>query len=180
MPVFANVALFQTAWFACVLGAAHGLAWAGSLTALTVALMHLWFARRAGLEARLLLSVMGIGVAWDSLTRAAGFIGFADDGWLHPLAPHWMAALWLVFATTLNVSLRWLRGRPWFAALLGLVGGPLAYYAGVQLGALHFPNPAAGLVVQAMGWSALMPLLVRLAIRFDGVAPRRFGESAYV
>jgi hypothetical protein len=45
---------------------------------------------------------------------------------------------------------------------------------------LHFPDLTAGLAAQAIGWALLMPVLMRLAARFDGVAPRRFGEAAYV
>ena len=33
--------------------------------------------------------------------------------------------MWMLFATTLNVSMRFLRGRPWMAAVFGLTGGPL-------------------------------------------------------
>lgn len=179
MPLLANVALFQIGWFACVLGAANGLPWAGSTAALIIAGLHLGFARRARQEAWLLLIAVMLGFAWDSLIAAAGLIAF-KGALTQAFAPHWMAALWLVFATTLNVSLRWLRQRPWLAALLGAVGGPLAYHAGAQLGALSFPDPAAGLAAQAIGWALLMPLLVRLATRLDGVAPRRIAESAYV
>ncbi len=180
MPLLANIALFQIGWFACVLGAAHGVAWAGSLAAVAIAGLHLAAAQRARVELRLLLIAIALGFAWDSAVAAAGLIAFSGGGLLEQLAPHWMAALWLLFATTLNVSLRWLRGRSGLAAVLGLIGGPLAYYAGAQLGALNFPDPAAALAAQAIGWAVLMPLLVRLAARFDGVAPRRFGEPAYV
>lgn len=179
MPLLANIALFQIGWFACALGAANGLAWAGSIAALMIAALHLGFARRARQEAWLLVIAVMLGFAWDSLIAAAGLIAF-KGALTQAFAPHWMAALWLLFATTLNVSLRWLRQRPWLAALLGAVGGPLAYHAGAQLGALSFPDLAAGLAAQAVGWALLMPLLVRLATRLDGVTPRPFPESAYV
>jgi hypothetical protein len=180
MPLLANIILFQVGWFACVLGAARGLAWAGSLAALAICGVHLALARRPRSEAALLLIVVAIGFAWDSGIAALGLVHFADGGPWNNFAPYWMAALWLVFATTLNVSLRWLRGRVGLAAVLGALGGPLAYYAGARLGALEFSDPAAGLAVQAAGWALLMPLLTRLAVRFDGVAPRRLGAIAHV
>ena len=62
---------------------------------------------------------------------------FASGVWAQGWAPYWMVALWGAFATTLNHSLRWLTRRPVFAALFGAVGGPIAYSAGVQLGALE-------------------------------------------
>lgn len=180
MPLLANIALFQIGWFACVLGAANGWAWAGIMVAAVVVGLHLDYAQRPRVEGRLLLVTVALGFAWDSIAAASGLISFTGGSLVQWLAPLWMAALWLVFATTLNVSLRWLRGRALIAALLGLIGGPLAYYGGAQLGALHFPDLAAGLAAQAIGWALLMPLLMRLAARFDGIAPRRFGEVAYV
>jgi hypothetical protein len=84
-----------------------------------------------------------------------------------------MVALWVLFATTFNASLRWLRGRPLLAMALGAVGGPLAYLAGAQLGAISFPELASGLAVQAAGWTLLMPLLMRIADRLDRVSFHR-------
>lgn len=180
MPLPANIVLFQIGWFACVLGAAHGLAWLGSLTALVIAGLHLAAARRPACELRLLLIVAALGFAWDSATAAGGLVTYGAGSLLPAMAPHWMVALWLVFATTLNVSLRWLRGRAGLAALLGAVGGPLAYYGGARLGALSLPDPLTGLAVQALAWGLLMPLVMHLAGRFDGVAPGRFGEPVHV
>ena len=48
-----------------------------------------------------------IGFLVDSALVRAHFVEFASasqDGW----APFWMVSLWMVFATTLNHSLRWL------------------------------------------------------------------------
>jgi hypothetical protein len=76
-----------------------------------------------------------------------------------------------LFATTLNLSLGWLKGRPALAALLGAVGGPLAYFAGHRLGGIELPDPAVALLVQGLGWSVLMPLLTSLATRLNGFEP---------
>lgn len=176
MPLLANIVLFQIGWFACVLGAANGLAWTGSVIALAIAGLHLWFAQQARVELQLLLIAVALGFAWDSAITAAGLIAFTSGNMLSGLAPHWIAALWLVFATSLNTSLRWLRGRVWLAILFGAVGGPLAYFAGAKLGALSFPDPTLGLVLQAIGWAALMPILLKLAARFDGCAVREKSE----
>lgn len=70
-----------------------------------------------------------------------------------------------VFLTA--ASLRWLQPRPLLAAVLGLVGGPLAWYAGARLGALELPDPSLALSVLGAGWAALMPLLLWLASRLN-------------
>jgi len=77
-------------------------------------------------------------------------------------------ALWMLFATTLNVSLAWLKRSALLAALFGAIGGPLAYYGGAKLGALSFLAPTPALVALALGWGLLTPLLIKLALRFDG------------
>ena len=180
MPLIANIVLFQIGWFGCVLGAANGLPWVGSVLALIIAGLHLRLAQRPRVELKLLLIAVMIGYAWDSAIASVGLITFTGGGLAQGLAPLWMAALWLVFATTLNVSMRWLRGRWLLAALFGAVGGPLAYYGGVQLGALSFPDLPLGLATQTVGWAVLMVLMLRLSVYFDGIRPSKNEGPAYV
>jgi len=52
-------------------------------------------------------------------------------------------------ATTLNVSMAWLRGRYALAAIFGAFGGPLAYYSGAKLGAMTRLPDSTGLIVLA-------------------------------
>ena len=77
--------------------------------------------------------------------------------------------MWMLFATTLNVSMQWLRARPLLAALMGFVAGPLSYVAGEKLGGMTFVNETAALAALAIGWAVMMPLLMRLATRLNGV-----------
>jgi hypothetical protein len=167
--VLANFAAFQIGWFACVLGGAHGAPWLGiAVTGLVVA-WHLGTAARPSSEARLLVTAAALGVVWDSALVSLGWIAFTSGTLIAGAAPGWIVAMWVLFATTLNVSLNWLKGRDWLSALLGAVAGPLAYYAGAKLGAVHFPEPVLALGALALGWAVIMPLLMRLATRFDGV-----------
>jgi hypothetical protein len=85
-------------------------------------------------------------------------------------APHWMVALWMMFATTLNVSLAWMKRSLLLAAALGATGGPLAYWAGAALGGLSFAPgyDARALWFLAIGWGVLTPALVLLARRWNG------------
>lgn len=165
--ILLNVALFQAAWLACVIAAAHGhVAWGVAAVALAAA-VHLGRSARPMAELRLLLMVAAIGLAWDSVVLATGWIGYTAGMFSHWLAPTWIVAMWVLFATTLNVSLRWLRGRTAVGALFGLIGGPLAFYGGARLGALQLFLPAQALGVQGVGWAVLTPALVRLARRCD-------------
>jgi hypothetical protein len=170
--ILANVVLFQAAWLAGVLGAAQGRPWVGPAAALAVVAWHLLRARRAWPEALLLAAAVAVGAAFESLLVAAGWLRFDAGVVIAGTAPVWMIALWPVFATTLNVSLRLLHRRPLVAALLGAVAAPLAYYVGGRMGAVEFVSPGSALLAIAAGWLVLMPVLVSLAVRLDGYAPR--------
>lgn len=168
MNVLPNAIAFQAGWFATVLGAANGLPWVGPVAVLVVGALHLRTSRRPGVEARLLLAAMALGLILDSLLLATGWIAYPNGIWAPGLAPYWIVALWALFATTLNVSLRWLRGRDALAVLFGAVGGPLSYVAGARLGAMSFIDTQPALIALAIGWGVVMPVLTRLAARFDG------------
>jgi hypothetical protein len=182
MNLALNFLAFQVGWFACVLGAANGFAWVGALAVLAAAVLHLRRARRPGGELRLLLAAMALGLVLDSLLLATGWVAypgsFPGGQWLPALAPYWLVAMWALFATTLNVSMGWLRGRPLLAALFGAIGGPLSYWAGARLGAMELLQPVAALAALAVVWALAMPLLLRLAERYDGFRERR--NPAYI
>jgi hypothetical protein len=81
-----------------------------------------------------------------------------------------MVALWGEFAIALNVTLRWLKRRPLLAMLLGAVFGPLSFLGGVRLGGARFVDEVPALITLAVMWAALMPLVMALSDRLDGVA----------
>jgi hypothetical protein len=166
--VLTNFVLFQLGWFACVIGAAQGYPWAGTSVAAVIVAWHLRSASRPAAEFHLLLQVLLIGALWDSLLVALGWISYPTGTLLSGTAPHWIVALWALFATSLNVSMRWLRGRLVLAAVLGAVCGPLSYWAALRLGAVEFVQPARALIALSLGWSLIMPALMLLAQRHDG------------
>lgn len=167
-----NALGFQAGWFACVLGAAHGWPWLGTGVAFGLLIGHLATVARPAQEAKLAASVLLIGLVFDAAMLGLGLVSYPNGGWGPGFGPHWMAALWLLLALTLNVSMRWLRRRLGLAALLGAIAGPLSYGAGVRLGAATLVEPTAAMAFLAIGWGVLMPFLMVLAQRFDGVTPR--------
>ena len=168
MSAFVNFAAYQLAWFAVVLGAARGLAWAGASVAILAALLHLGL-RRDARELRLIGLSALIGLLVDSVLAITHQVHFA--GWPLDVAPYWMLSLWMAFATTLNHSLRWLMSRPVAAALGGALGGPLAYLAGAQLGALSIPAAATALPLIALLWTAAMLALSMFMRRTSILSP---------
>lgn len=163
-----NFLLFQIGWFACVLGSVYSFPWLGTLTATLIVGYHIYRSQYPEREIWLVIVAIIIGGSWDSLLVWMQLISYNNGMWSANLAPHWIIALWALFATTLNVSLRWMKGRWLIAVLSGLIAGPLAYYAGHRLGAVNFSDISTALAALAIGWSVFMPLLLMLSQRLDG------------
>ena len=172
MPLFANFLVFQIGWFACVLGGANGLPWVGTGIAVAIVAWHLTRAVRPKQELLLVLSAAAIGALFDSLLVALGWLAYPSGTLIAGTAPHWIVALWMLFAITLNLSLAWLKRHLLVAVLFGAVGGPLAYLGGAKLGALSFVAPTPALIALAVGWALFTPVLVNLSLRFDGFVTR--------
>jgi len=164
MKLAINIAAFQTGWFACVLAAAFGMAWIGVVTATVVVALHVL---RAPGDLKLVAVAMLLGALFDSTLAAAGWVAFKPEALASNVAPYWIMALWALFATTLNVSLGWLRDRLVLAAVLGMLAGPLSYWAGARLGALDLVRPAAAILALALGWALILPGLLALARRME-------------
>ena len=168
MHILINYVAFQLGWLAAVLGGANQLPWLGTTVAMAVVLVHLHFANQPSRELQLIAVAAAIGALWDSLLVALGWLTYPSGTLIIGTAPHWIIAMWIMFATTLNVSLRWLKQRWVLAAVLGAIAGPLAYYAGHELGGVQFADPGMALAALGVGWAVIMPLLVALSDRFDG------------
>jgi len=169
MKTVFNFVAFQLGWFASVLGAANELPWFGPIAVAAALALHLALARRPWPELMLVSASMAIGLVVDSLLLATGWLRYPAGQWLPGLAPYWIIAMWGLFATTLNVSMGWMRGRPVLAALMGAIGGPLSYLAGQKMGGIELTQSGSALAALALAWGVAMPLLMRLAARLDGV-----------
>jgi len=170
MSIAVNIVLYQIGWFACVLGAARGAPWLGPLLAAAIVTWHLAGARFKSRELTLLACAALLGVILDSALMRLGLLHFSSGVVIAGVSPAWMIALWVLFATTLNISLRWLHWRWAAASVLGLVGGPLAYYAGARLGAITLIPTTRALCAVALVWAAVTPLLALAARSRDGFA----------
>jgi hypothetical protein len=133
-----------------------------------VAAYHVTRAPNAIAELSVLAIAAGIGAIFDSALAATGWVSYPSGQWHPLLAPYWIVALWVAFATTLNVSLRWLKQRYGLALALGALGGPIAYLGGSKLGGIVLNNPTMALTFLALGWAIITPALVFIATYLDG------------
>jgi hypothetical protein len=168
--LFLNLIAFQISWFSCVIGAGMQYPWLGAIIVLTFTVWHLRGSKNAQAEILLLSIVMMIGGLFDQVLQSASLIHYQSHGWSDALVPAWILALWLAFACTLNVSLRWMRGKWLLSIIFGLIGGPLAYIGAEKLGAATLTTMPTSYIALAVGWSILMPLLLFISRKFDGFA----------
>ena len=156
--LLANALWLQAGWWLCVLGAEKTCL---SLLVVPGLAVHLSLCPDVHAEVKALLRVTPVGCVLDSVLGALGVFGF--DTWPLPL---WLALLWLVLASGMRHSLAW-ADRHWrLGALVGAVGGPLAYLSGARLANVDLPMGTleTGLLLVPI-WAATLPLLARLAVR---------------
>ncbi len=169
MFLLINYSVFQIAWLSSVIGGAQQMPLLGPLAVLVALLIHLRAARRPFEEILLVLCCGLIGAAFDSVLVAFGWVDYFSGQFSNVLAPYWIITMWMLFATTLNVSMRFLRGRPWMAAVFGLTGGPLSYIAGEKLGGIQLTSPVEALIALGVGWAIMMPALMWLSEILNGM-----------
>ena len=166
-----NFAVYEAAWFACIFGAAHGQPSWGTAAVVAAIAWHVAISARPASELALIAILCAIGFVAESLVVVQGNVAYPAGQPVAWLAPYWMVALWGEFGIALNVTLRWLKRRPWLAALLGAVFGPLSFMGGVRMGGARFVDEPAALVTLVAMWAVLMPLVMWVSDRFDGVVP---------
>lgn len=160
-----NLLGYDIAWTACILGAARGYPWIGVGIAVCTLAVHLAMSPCRRPEAALLVVGAILGVGIDVAMSSSGVYAYTGSG----STAAYLAAfflLWLNFGTTLRVALRWAWRRLWAGALLGLAGGPLAYWGAAQLGAVTLGEPVwVALATVAAAYGLATPLWLLAARR---------------
>lgn len=156
--------LFYLAWGLCLIGVKKGQPWIGPMLVLLLALVHFervkW--RKEELYIALLLTLFG--TLYDTALLNLGIVTYFGGYESFPrIAPLWVSSIWLLFSVSLTNSFGWLRNRWKLSAIFGATGGVLSYVAAVRAGAALFPNPALAVLVLALSWAVLMPLILLLS-----------------
>ena len=68
--------------------------------------------------------------------------------------------MWAGFALTMLYALDSIKTKYFISALLGLIGGPLSYSAGVGIGSLSIQSNFAYMLLSIF-WGAIVPLLFK-------------------
>jgi hypothetical protein len=148
-----NFSIYQANWFICI-------KWGNSYSWIALLLLVVHFSispcRKADLRLIILVTVMGI--LLDGILKAVGFFSFSGDNF--PI-PFWLIVIWMTLATLPNHSLGWLKGKPFIAGLLGMIAGPIAYWAGTRLGVATFNwQLLPSLLLLGILWSLVWPAIM--------------------
>ena len=167
MALLVNFIGFQVGWFACVLGAANDKEFLGIIIALGIVIYHLVAQGDSRKELKLVLAATFIGLLWETWVLNLNILRYPSHPEALFWAPTWLIMMWALFATTINLSMGWLKGRWVLAVFMGAIFGPLAFVAGEKLGAVVFLDSTLSMITLAIGWGLLMPLLLWIAERIN-------------
>lgn len=161
-----NVIAFQLLWWLCVLAPTHG--W--DILVLILTLLYTWAHLRwvePGQQVWPLLLTAVIGCLFDQYLFRMDWVSFPHHQGMLAYIPLWMMALWLAFATTVNVSMGWLQRRLGLATLLGAIFGPIAYVGAEKIGAVVLTQSPLSLVLVAIEWAIALPLVLHIRRCFN-------------
>lgn len=103
-----------------------------------------------------------LGILVDGTLQQVRFFEFTQKGF--PI-PFWLMVIWLGLAITPHHSLAWLKKRPLLWSVLGAMGGPVAYWAGVRLGVASFNWPLLqALAFLAFIWAFIWTLVMYFSV----------------
>ena len=168
LRIAVNALGFNLGWFGCVLASRWDAPLAAIPVVALVVAVHLTLVARDDRmrEARAVALIAAIGTVVDSAMLGAGVLAFGGSHALSITFVLWIGAFWVNFACTLGVALRWLRGRPILAAVLGGISAPGTYYAGELLGALTLHDDAlVWSLALGIEWAIMLPLISALQAR---------------
>jgi hypothetical protein len=152
-----NFIMFELGWLACVL---LSQAWALVIVAIFLALHFALVSQYKMDELKFIVIGTLAGSLLDGLWLRTGIL--ADTSGAAVITPPWLIALWAIFMTSLNHSLKWLGHNRLLMFLIVPVAGPFAYWSASALGAVTLPNFLPSLLALAVGWLVLFPALLSL------------------
>ena len=167
MALLVNFIGFQVGWFACVLGAANDKELLGMIIALGAIIYHVITQGDSLKELKLVLAAIVIGLIWETWVLNLDILRYPSHPEALFWAPTWLIMMWALFATTINLSMGWLKGRWILALFMGAIFGPLAFIGGERLGAVVFLDSTLSMITLSIGWGLLMPLLLWIAERIN-------------
>lgn len=154
-----NFVLFYFGWFICI--AWHNLA--ACIACLAICLANALIMRYKSKEILIIILIALLGYTNDWIATSLGIFNFSNSQKYYSLQNLWLLSLWLLFITTFNASLNFI--KPYKTLTLGLLGclsGLISYYSGIRFEVFTTDNILFSLIYIGVNWMFLFPLLFRL------------------
>ena len=150
---------FKICWLTCAMCSVWAKPYLGPLVTLIFILIHLFLVKFNDRDIKIILTAIIMGFAIDSFFFQTNLIQY-KGGYLvnHNIAPLWIVSMWAGFSITLLYTLNKIKNNYNLAILLGLIGGPLSYQAGVQIGSISVNSNFAYLIL-SITWGLVTPFL---------------------
>jgi hypothetical protein len=125
-----NFVAFQIMWFSAALLAEWQALIVGVALVVWLYQVEPWSKDRLQITAVFFCFglAMDLGLTWGGVHR------FAVSEWQVPV---WYPLLWLMFSTSMTLSLIWLFDNTWWCIVAGLILAPLSYMAAAKVGVLY-------------------------------------------
>lgn len=163
MLIVFKVIYFQALWYLSAFLGAHS--WhllALFLCSLSLALDYVIFRYphiRPTHYLGFIIALICFGFSFDLLFNYSGLIGWSP-GLVYPGS---LLGIWMIFAAYYPSIFSKFNARPVISFILGAFFGPLAYWAGAQIGAINYsPQKTQILIFHMIGWGLFFSLSIHL------------------
>jgi hypothetical protein len=158
---FANSVLYQAAWLGIVMAWVSDHVWLGlAVTAVALCVHFVWVSEDQRTDVLNIFFVLCVAIVLESANLWWGLYGVGGVGGQTLVDAPWLLLLWAVFATTLGYGLSGLQKHLFWAALLGGIGGPMAFWAGSRWGVLTLSNTHVAKILLAVEWAVCVPVML--------------------
>tara|TARA_B100001123_G_scaffold393783_1_gene474025 strand:+ start:205 stop:723 length:519 start_codon:yes stop_codon:yes gene_type:complete len=150
---------FKICWLLCAFCTQWGQPYLGPIITFLFILIHLLIVKFSALDLKIVIIAIICGFIIDSTFSIFNFINY-EGGILasYNLAPLWILSMWGGFALTMLYTLDSFRHYYFLSTLLGCIGGPLSYSAGVSIGALKIYSSFTYIIL-SICWGLVIPFL---------------------
>ncbi len=173
---------YSIGWLICVFGLVYGYLWIPAILIsifvvgqlLTIRVLN----RALFLQDFILLVYAGFfGLLLEIVFLGTHLFSYqASDLFVSFLPPISILFLYFLFSMTLNHAFSFLKGKIFWAFIVGAIGGGASYFAGFQMGAISFSS-SWSLYLIALFWGILLSFLVFVNTRLREIVGRVFDKE---
>lgn len=160
-----NITIFYLGWLLC--GFYHNFSI--GIIVLFLALINVVICKYQAKEIFIICILSCLGLMNDALAINFNIFDFADTPLLLNWSNIWLFSLWVLFLTTFNSALRFMKRYSLaFLSICGAIGGTISYYSAIRLGVLNTKDLFTTIIYLSINWAILFPLIYRIYFKLLG------------